>query len=165
MSLIMRRKSIRQYTSESVSDEHIKSMLTSAMQAPTAFNQQAWEFVVIKNRETLEKLSIVSKGAWMLSQAPLCITVIIKESGLAPHMAQQDCAAATENILLEAVNLGLGAVWIGVYPLEDRYTKVNEILNIKDGNAFCNIAIGHPKDDSLVSVRFDESKIHYEVVE
>ena len=165
MSLVMKRKSIRQYTNDLVSDEHITKLLTSAMQAPSACNQQPWEFVVVKNRESLDKLSLVSNGAWMLSEAPLCITVIIKEEGKAPQMAQQDCAAATENILLEAVNLGLGAVWIGVYPIVERYTKVNEILNIQDGNAFCNIAIGHPKSDSEVMVRYDKSRVHYESVE
>jgi len=164
MSIMMKRNSIRQYTNDLISDEDITKLLRSAMQAPSACNQQPWEFVVVKNRKTLENLSLVSKGAWMLSRAPLCITVIIKNEGKAPQMAQQDCAAATENILLEAVNLDLGAVWIGVYPIEDRYNKVNEILNIQEGNAFCNIAIGHPKSDSEVSVRFDKSRIHYESV-
>lgn len=162
MSLLMKRKSVRQYTTETISDEHIKTMLKSAMQAPSAGNKQPWEFIVVKNRETLDKLSEISKGAWMLSQAPLCITVVLKDSAKYPQMAQQDCAAATENILLEAVNLGLGAVWIGVYPIEERYHKVNEILTIKDGNAFCNIAIGHPKNETEITVRYDESKVHYE---
>jgi nitroreductase len=164
MSLMMKRNSVRQYTDALVSDEHITAMLTSAMQAPSACNQQPWEFVVVKNRETLDKLSVISTGAWMLAQAPLCISVIIKETGKAPLMAQQDCAAATENILLEAVNLGLGAVWIGVYPIEDRYHKVNEILNVQEGNIFCNIAIGHPKSETSIAVRYDKSKIHFEKV-
>jgi len=164
MSLLMQRKSVRQYTNESIPDELIEKLLTSAMQAPSANNQQPWEFVVVKKRETLDKLSVISKGAWMLSQAPLCITVIIKEDGKSPIMAQQDCAAATQNILLEAVNLGLGAVWIGVYPIEERYHKVNEILNIKGKNAFCNIAIGYPKSETPISIRFDKSRIHYESV-
>lgn len=164
MSLLMKRKSIRQYTSELVTDEDIIKLLTSAMQAPSSCNQQPWEFIVIKNRETLDHLSVINQSAWMLSQAPLCITVIIKTTGKSPLMAQQDCAAATQNILLEAVNLGLGAVWIGVYPIKNRYMKVNEILNIQSGNAFCNIAIGHPKDNSSVVVRYDKSKVHYEGV-
>ena len=162
MSLVMRRKSVRQYTDEEVSDEDIKKLLTSAMQAPSAFHQLIWEFVVVKNKETLEQLSKVSTGAWMLAQAPLCITVVMMDNGKAEHMSPQDCAAATENILLEAVNLGLGATWIGVYPVAERGPKVNEILNIKGGKAFCNIVIGHPLKEEEVIVRYDESKVHYE---
>ena len=87
MSVIMKRKSIRQYTKEQVSDENITKMLKSGMQGPSAVNQQPWEFVVVRNRETLDQLSKVSKGAWMLSQAPLCIHVFMR--------------------LLKAVNLGV----------------------------------------------------------
>lgn len=161
---MMKRKSIRQYTEKKVSKQHITLLLQSAMQAPSATNQQPWEFVVVEDRETLNKLSEVSRGAWMLSQAPLCITVVMQEGGRAPGMKPQDCAAATQNILLEAENLGLGAVWIGVYPIEERTTAINKILNIKEGTAFANIAIGHPQESKDVEVRYDETRVHYNKV-
>lgn len=164
MSIVMQRKSVRQYTNEAVSDEDIKKILTSAMQAPSACNQQPWEFVVVRERETLDKLSKVSTGAWMLSQAPLCIHVIMRDDAVRPDMRSQDLGASIQNILLEVVNLGLGACWIGVYPEEDRIPKIREILNIKEGTPFANIAIGHPKEKTEVIVRFDESRVHYEKV-
>lgn len=164
MSLIMKRKSIRQYTKEQVSDENIKQMLISGMQGPSAVNQQPWEFVVIKDRETLERLSEVSKGAWMLSQAPLCIHVIMKDDLVKPDMASQDLGACVQNILLEATNLGLGSCWIGVYPEQDRIEKIRDILHIQEGTPFANISIGHPKEQEEIKVRYDESRVHYEKV-
>ncbi len=164
MSLVMKRYSVREFTDEIVTDDQVKTMLTSAMQAPSANNQQPWEFVVVTDKELLKEMSTVSRGAWMLENAPLCITVIMKETEKSPMMRQQDCGAAVENILLEAVNLGLGAVWIGVYPIEERYTKINKLLNIKEGTAFANIAIGHPKNKKEINVRYDESRVHYNKV-
>jgi nitroreductase len=164
MSLLMKRKSIREYLDKPVEDDKIKALLTSAMQAPSANNQQPWEFVVVKDKDTLIKLSTVSRGAWMLANAPLCITVIIKQDGKSPVMAPQDCAASVQNILLEAVHQGLGAVWIGVYPIEERTTRVNEILGIKQHTAFANIAIGYPAKPTEITKRFDPLRIHYEKV-
>ena len=132
------------------------------MQAPSANNQQPWQFIVVQQRDTLNKLSQVSRGAWMLSQAPLCITVVMTEDGKSPKMAPQDCAAAVENILLEAVEQGLGAVWIGVYPIEERTSKVNEILDITKGTAFANISIGYPTKEAEIVKRFDPTRVHYE---
>ncbi len=165
MSLMMKRKSVRQYTTEPVSDEDIKTMLISAMQAPSAGNQQPWEFVVIKDRTTLDLLSKVSNGAWMLTQAPLCIHVIMKDDMKKQNMASQDLGACVQNILLEATNLGLGTCWIGVYPEEERMEKIKDILHIKEGTPFANIAIGHPKTQEEISVRYDELRIHFEKVQ
>jgi|LGVE01.1.fsa_nt_gb nitroreductase len=161
MSLILRRKSIREFTSEPILEEDITKMLTAAMQAPSAHNQQPWEFIVVQDEKIKEQLSIASKGAWMIKHAPLCIVVVMKKSDKSPLMRPQDCSAATENILLEAVNLNLGAVWIGVYPLEERYTYINKLLNITNETAFSMIAIGHPKNDKKVTIRYDESLVHH----
>lgn len=160
MSIVMERKSVRAYTKESVSEEHITALLQAAMQAPSANNQQPWSFIVVDDRPTLDHLSKASSGAWMLVDAPLAIIVVLQDGGRSPHMKPQDCAAATENILLEAVSLGLGAVWIGVYPLEDRMRYVNEALHIKNGTAFAQIAIGHPKDQKDVQLRFDATRVY-----
>ena len=165
MSLMMKRTSVRKYKTDPISDDIVNQLLRSAMQAPSANNQQPWEFVVIRDIETKRRLSQVSRGAWMLEDAPLCITVIMRETEKSPIMAPQDCAACVQNILLEAVNLGLGAVWIGVYPIQERTQKVNEILNITNNTAFANIAIGYPFEDKTVVERFDSSRVHFEKVQ
>lgn len=162
MSLVMKRTSIRKYTKEPITKEDIKQLLQAGMQAPSANNQQPWEFIVVEDRLTLDHLSNASRGAWMLQDAPLAIIVVLTDGGGSPHMKPQDCAAAVENILLRAVELGLGAVWIGVYPLEDRMAYVNDALHITRGTAFAQIAIGHPSEEKDVQVRYDESRVHYE---
>lgn len=165
MSLILERKSIRRYTDEVVSDEHIKRLLVAAMQAPSANNQQPWEFIVVQNKDTLTHLSKTSKGAWMLADAPLAIVVVMTDEGRSPMMKPQDCAAAVQNILLEAVDCGLGAVWIGVFPIEDRVAYVNQALNITKGTAFAQIAIGHPIDANDITLRYDPKRVHHERME
>ena len=160
MSLMMERYSVRSFKKDKIKEEYIKTMLTSAMQAPSANNQQPWEFIVVDDRVTLDKLAEASKGAWMLKDAPLCITVIMKETDKSPVMSPQDCAAAVENILLEAVNLGLGAVWIGVYPLPERVAYINKTLNITKGTAFANIAIGYSEREKEIIVRYDKTRVH-----
>jgi nitroreductase len=162
MSVTIKRMSVRHYTKDKVTKEQIKQLLQAGMQAPSANNQQPWEFIVVEDRDTLTRLSKASRGAWMLEDAPLAIIVVLQDGGKSPHMKPQDCAAAVENILLEAVELGLGAVWIGVYPLEERMTYINQALHITRGTAFAQIAIGHPKEHKDVQVRYDESRVHYE---
>jgi nitroreductase len=161
MNLLLQRQSIRQYTEEPVSQEKVTKLLQAAMQAPSATNQQPWDFIVVDDKKILTELSKTSKGAWMLADAPLGIIVVMRDGGRAPLMRQQDCAAAVQNILLEAVQLGLGAVWIGVYPKEERYTYINNLLGINEGCAFAQIAIGHPNEQKEVILRYDESRIHY----
>ena len=161
MSLCMQRRSIRKYTMKPIEDEKIVALLTSAMQAPSARNQQPWEFIVVKNKEVLKKLSEVSRGAHMLAQAPLAILTLFKDDVLAPHMRPQDLSAATLNILLEATHQGLGAVWIGVYPLEERIEKLKEIVDIRaDLTPFSLIAIGYPDEDTAIKqVRYDATRV------
>ncbi len=162
MSILFKRVSIRRYLDEAIEDEKIIYLLKAAMQAPSANNQQPWEFIVVKNQETKNKLANTSKGAWMIKDAPLLITVVMKEGGRSIDMKPQDLAAATQNILLAATELDIGAVWIGVYPRKDREQYVNEVLNIKEGTAFSMIAIGKKNEDKRVKLRFDETRVHYE---
>ncbi len=161
MSLCLERKSIRKFTDETVPEAMIEALLKSAMQAPSARNQQPWEFIVIKNREILNKLSEVSGGAKPLASASLGILTVMRSDVSAPHMRPQDMGAATQNILLEATNQGLGAVWIGVYPLEDRLKAVKTIVEMKhDLTPFCLIAIGYPDQDTTVTnYRYDASRV------
>ncbi len=162
MSLCQKRRSIRKYLDEPVSDAAIEAILRSAMQAPSARNQQPWRFVVIKNPKLLEQLGGISRGAWPLKGAPLGILTLIDEPENAKReMVPQDLAASTQNILLEATNQSLGAVWIGVYPLEDRMEKVRRILNLEqEDQPFSLIAIGHPAESTEPKAsRYDPDRI------
>ena len=160
-SLIMKRNSVREFTTEVVNEDMIKALLQSGMQAPSAKNQQAWDFIVVDDRELLDRLSTMHVGSWPLQTATLAIIPMLRPTEKAPWMIQQDFGAVTQNILLEATNLGLGAVWIGVYPLEERLKHVTDIFDIKgDNKPFCIIAIGHPSKTKEVTVRYDESRVY-----
>ena len=158
---MLSRKSIRKFTNEAVRDASVEALLKSAMQAPSARNQQPWEFYVIKNRALIKALSQVSGGAKPLEQAPIAIMPVIKADVPAPHMCPQDLAASTQNILLAATDEGLGAVWIGVFPLEDRIAKVRDIIDLpKSITPFCMIAVGHPDQPTNVEkLRYDASRV------
>jgi len=162
----MERKSIRSFTDKTIDKELIDKLLMSAMQAPSAHNQQPWEFIVVNDRSLLDKLSSASDGAWMLKQVNIAIVPVLIPIEASPHFAVQDMAAATENILLEATNLGLGSVWIGVNPLEERVNHVEKVLNIKGGkHPFSMIALGYPKNYRKTKIRYNESRVYYNKLE
>ena len=159
------RKSVRSYTSEPVSPEQVETLLRAAMAAPTAVNFQPWRFVVVTEREQLDELAEVLPYAKMLKQAPLAIVVCgetIWMGGAENTYWQQDCAAATQNILLAAEALGLGAVWTGVYPNEELYPKLHDYLGLPETvQPFCVIPIGHPAGDDKPKDKWKPENIHY----
>ncbi len=159
-SLCMKRNSVRKFQRKEVSDTVVEKLLRSAMQAPSARNQQPWRFIVIKNREILTELGGISQGAWPLKEAPVAILTLIDvlEDGR-KEMCPQDLSAATQNILLEAVHQGLGGVWIGVYPLEERMEKVENIVRPAEGTPFSLIALGHPEEKKDIVHRYDPAKV------
>lgn len=162
MSLVMERKSIRKYSNKEIKDSIILKLLKSAMQAPSACNQQPWEFVVIDDEETLTKLSKMSSGAWMLGTVSKAIAVIMTNTTKSPLMREQDCAAATQNILLEATHLGLGSCWIGVYPKMDRVELADRLLNVpSESHVFSLISLGYPEKEEQIKERFDPLRIKY----
>jgi len=162
MNILLERKSIRKFTDKDISKEDITKMLQAAMQAPSANNQQPWEFIVVDDRELLDKLSLASNGAWMLKDVKVAIVPLIIPTELSPLLAVQDLAAATQNILLEATNLKIGSVWIGVYPLEKRIDYIEKVLNIKDGkHPFSMIALGYESGKKETQLRYSETRVHY----
>lgn len=162
MSVMQKRNSIRTYTNQSIEEEKVRELLKSAMQAPSAKNQQPWEFIVVDDQALLQRMSEASKGSWPLSGAPLAIVTIMKPTDKSPHYAVQDMSAATENILLEATNLDLGAVWIGCYPLVERTSLVKSVLQIPDPyEPFSVIAIGYPAETREIKDRYEKSRIHH----
>lgn len=163
MNEIFTRTSIRQFAERSIEKEKIEKLLRAGMQAPSAGNQQPWEFYVVTNRDCLEKLSTASPYAGPVANAPLAIVIGARKNGLHhPAFAQIDCAIATENILLEVESLGLGSVMIGIAPEADRMEKVAEILGMpKEIAAFTILPIGYPITKKQQQDRFDAAKIHY----
>lgn len=164
MKAILERRSIRKYTDEPVSDDDLSNLLKAAMAAPSAGNQQSWEFVVIRDRDILNTAVGIhpSGGYKMLGHAPLAIVVCGNpDKELYEGYWVQDCAAATENILIAAQSLGLGAVWLGVYPREDRVAKLKKLLGLPDRIIPLSIvSVGHPAEKKGPSNRFDEGNIH-----
>ncbi len=166
MESIFTRRSIRKYEEKVVEKDKIEKLLRAAMQAPSAGNQQPWEFLVVENKETLGKLSEISPYATMLKEAPLAIIVLSNEEKMKfPEYWQQDLGAATQNILLEAVELGLGAVWLGVAPLKDREDFIRKIFNLPHNiTPFNIIVLGYPKDPQINKFvdRYEENRVHFE---
>lgn len=160
---IMTRRSIRKYTHDAVSEELIEKLLRAAMSAPSAGNQQAWRFVVITERGILDEIPKYHPYSGMLKGAPLAI-LVCGDLELETRKGYwiQDCAAATENILISANALGLGAVWLGVYPREERVSGIKKLLNLPEHIIPLSlIPVGHPAESHPPSDRFDESKIYY----
>ena len=159
------RKSVRSYTSEPVTPEQVETLLRAAMAAPTAVNYQPWRFVVVTEREQLDAISEVLPYAKMMKQAPLAIIVCgetVWMGGNENPYWQQDCAAATQNILLAAEAMGLGAVWTGVYPNEELYPKLHDYLNLPANiQPLCCIPVGHPAGKTQPRDKWKPENIHY----
>ncbi len=148
MEEIFARVSVRDYAPDMVEDDELHRMLDAAMHAPSAVNQQPWEFIVVDDPGLLRRLSGVTPYAGPVGRAPAAVVVLgNRDLMVAPQMWEQDLAACTENMLLAAAGLGLGAVWIGVAPVRERMDAVAEIFGLP-GNVlpFCIVAVGHPRE-------------------
>ena len=162
MDQIFKRVSIRKYQDRPVEKEKTLAILRAAMQAPSAANQQPWEFYVVTNKEKLEALSKVSPYAGLTKDAPAAIVAAYRADCRLPMFAHIDLSIAMENLWLETVAQGLGGVWIGIAPLEDWMKEVGEILGMPDHlKAFALFPYGYPAEEKKQEDRFDESRIHY----
>ncbi len=161
---IMTRTSIRQYTNQPVSAADIETLLRAGMAAPTAVNKQPWHFVVVTDKAKLKELS-GGRGR-MLEQCALAIVVCGDMEKAMPGKAQkywiQDCSAATENILLAANALGLGAVWTGGYPMDDRVANISKALKLPETIIpLCTIVIGHPAEQPKPKDKWKPENVSY----
>lgn len=162
MNSIFHRTSVRQYETRQVEEEKIERILRAAMAAPSAGNQQPWEFYVVTDKEKLEQLSKSSPYAGCTKDAPMAFVVCSRRECMMPTCAPLDLSAAVENMLLQADELELGAVWLAVMPVEDRMNQVRDILSIPEAlEAFAIVPCGYPLKVKPQQERFDSTRIHY----
>ena len=162
--LIEKRRSIRKFkTDKPVTKEQLDQLLEAAMLAPSACNSRPWEFIAVTKREALDEIARVHPYATMCKTATAAIIVVgIPQSGNPEGYYAQDCAAATENILLEAVSMGLGCCWCGVFPREERVTSIRKLFKIQEQKIPFNvIAIGTPAENPGKKGFFEQSKVTY----
>ena len=162
LKAILTRRSIRKYSEKNIPEEYYEILLKAAMHAPSGRNRQPWHFIIISDRNTLTKLAGVNPSWRMLEEAANAIVVCgdleVEES---ESFILQDCAAATQNILLAAHELGLGTVWLGVHPREERMIPLKEILQIP-GHILpvTMVSIGKPDEDREQPDRYNIDRIH-----
>lgn len=163
---ILNRRSIRRFSPESVSEEHLRTLLSAAMQAPSAKNEQPWEFLVVNNLDTRLQLSKADPYAGAAKNAPTVIVLLCNKPTYLPQddtFWQQDMAAAAENILLAAQSLKLGAVWLALAPLQERMDYVSQALKLPEGVVpFAMIPVGHPLQEKAPDTRYDPKRIFFE---
>lgn len=162
LTAIHTRRSVRAFTGERVAEEDVKALLDAAMIAPSAGNAQPWQFAVIDDRSLLEQIPAINPYAAAAKSAPLGILVCGDlQAEKYPGFWVQDCSAAIQNLLLAAVAKGLGTVWTGVHPIEERVTAFRALLGIPEHVVPLGfIVIGHPKAEQKAQSRFDEQKVH-----
>jgi len=164
LEAIFTRRSIRKFTDQPVAEDTVHTLLRAAMVAPSAGDQRPWHFVVVRDRGRLREMGRRMEGCEMLDTATLGLLVCGDQSlEKIKGFWVQDCAACTMTVLLAAHALGLGAVWVAVYPLEDRLRVVREELNIPENVIpFALVALGHPDEHLPGEDRYDAARVHRE---
>lgn len=159
--LITSRRSVRTYEKKTIPKDLIEKLLRAAMSAPSAMNSQPWHFVVIDKREMLDQIPSFSIYAKMCKEAPLAILVCAEPELAYGDYWIQDCSAATENILLAAHSMGLGAVWTGVFPKKEKVDGFKKLLKLPPSiEPFSLVPIGYPKDPGKKKDKFKKDRIH-----
>ena len=164
---ILQRKSVRAYTDRAVSHEQLDTLIRAAMAAPTGRDMRPWHFIVLEGRHQLSPLAEQLPYAKMLAEAQAAVVVcgdmsVTDKEGNPSRNWTFDCSAATENLLLQAEAMGLGAVWTGVYPYDERLEAVKQALHLPDHIIPLNvIPIGYPKGDPQPKDKYDPAKVEY----
>lgn len=166
LKIIHQRKSVRNFTDKPVTKEQLETLVKAGMAAPTAINAQPWSFIVVDDPEVK---ALYAKGNFqepMINKASALIVVcgemsIVEEKKIGEYWVQ-DCSAATENILLAAESLGLGAVWTGTYPKEDRVKVTREVFGIPENVIpLCVIVVGNPEGTDMPKDKYKAERIHW----
>ena len=156
---IAERKSVRKYLNKSVEEDKIDAMVKAGMAAPSGMDRRPWEFVVVTDREALDSMAAKLPYAKMLTNAPLAI-VVCGDTTRSSYW-YLDCSAATQNVLLAAEALGLGAVWTAAYPYEDQIDVVRQNTGLPENIVpLCVIPIGYPDGPQKAKDKFDLQRVH-----
>jgi nitroreductase len=163
LTVIHSRKSVRKYLNKPVSKEQLEVLLRAGMAAPTAGDKRPWSFVVVTERAMLDTLSFSSRGTRMLTGAAAAIVVCgDKNAGFKSEVWVHDCSAASENILLAAEAIGLGAVWTGIYLNPEPTAYVKRVLGLPESVYALNIiSIGYPTGEEKPKDKWDPGNIHW----
>ena len=162
MNAIFTRTSVRKFEDRPVEKEKIEKLLQAGFVAPSAGNQQPWEFYVVTKRETIEALAKTSPYAVSAAKAPVVLVIAARKDVIFPGITDIDCAIATENLWLELEELGLGGVMMAVSPVPDRIEKFGKILILPDNQyAFALLPFGYPVGKKPQVDRYDAKKIHW----
>lgn len=163
---IFNRKSVRNFTTQKVSDDDIDLIIRAGMAAPSAINLQPWEFIILEDKDTLQDMADIHEYSGMFRTATLGIIVLGNMNRSDKRFRQlwvQDCSAATENILLAAEALGYGAVWTAIYPVDERINALIKYFNLPENIVpFSLIAVGKSNGEDKVKNKYDKKKIHFE---
>jgi nitroreductase len=165
LAILYKRRSIRAFTDEAVPRELLLELLRAAMAAPSAVNRQPWEFVVVTQPESMHQLqAVLPYGNYPASAAVVvCGRPDLAQNEPDGNFWVQDCSAATENLLIAAAGLGLGAVWTAVYPKVDLIRQVNSVLSIPSFVLPLNvILIGWPAEQKPARTQFREDRVHWQ---
>ena len=164
MNSIFKRRSIRKYLDSDVSNAAIEEILKAGMAAPSAGDEQPWQFVVVRNKSTMLEFPKFHQYAQMLKEAPVVIVICGDLNRQAYEgFWIQDCSAAIQNMLLQITEMGLGSVWVGIYPDERRVEKTKELLDLPENIVpVAVLPIGVPGEIKPPTNRYDKKMIHYE---
>ena len=165
MNSIFTRRSVRKFKNHPVEQEKIEQILRAGMQAPSAVNQQPWEFIVVTDRDQLLALKEVNPYGSFLADCGFALVVLGNMTSLrAQRMWEQDMGACVQNMLLMATDLGLGSTWIGVTPIPERMAAISKLYDLPDHVVpFCTIAFGYPADANANHFidRYDAKRVHW----
>ena len=164
---ILKRRSIRKYTQQTIPDQLLTELLLAGMNAPSAGNEQPWQFIIINDHTLLKKIPTFHPHSHMLIEAQQAI-LVCADTTLETHKGYYplDCSAATQNILLAAHAKKLGACWLGIYPREERIIGMRKLLNIPQHIIpFALISLGYPREKKETSHPYNKSRVHYNIWE
>ncbi|HQH27669.1 MAG TPA: nitroreductase family protein [Oligoflexia bacterium] len=166
LTAISTRRSIRKYTGQPLTEDTLLEIVRAGMAAPSAFDERPWHFVLIQEKGTLSKLASAMEHCEMLREAGAGLLIcgdeaLEKAQGM--QIWVQDCSACAENILLAAHALGLGAVWLAIYPIAERSSAVRKALQIpQEISPFALISLGYPAEQLGAEDRYDANRVHRE---
>lgn len=166
MQNLLRRRSVRRFTDRDVAPDLIERAIRAAMHSPSAANERPWQFIVLRDQALRDQAAVISPYAAMIAQAPAGV-LVCGDRSLERFPSQQfwvqDCAAATQSLMLALHALGVGSVWTAVYPLTDRIRGFQEMLSLPESVVpFALVPLGYPESEPTAVDRFESSKVHFD---